>query len=238
MPSGRRSLRTGDTSPTCSAMATTPASGYARQRARTTCGLSHPSEVWRSSAPRLRPMAHLSTSFVRRMERRGRSGAYRFLAARPDCWSPMWRAPSRGRQTVSASRSCALESLPRFRRNCSWQTPMADRNASWPAKETSAPWISLVAPWRPSFPPAWSPDGRLIALAAAGQRKEDGSCSWTAALGRYRTLKVAQRGDGRTQLARCPVARAQLSSPARRPEPVDSAAVSRRSAVEAHQRSE
>jgi serine/threonine protein kinase len=29
----------------------------------------------------------------------------------------------------------------------------------------SSPWISLVAPWRPSFPPAWSPDGRLIALA-------------------------------------------------------------------------
>ena len=40
-----------------------------------------------------------------------------------------------------------------------------------------------------------------------------------------------QRDDGRTQLARCPVARAQLSSPARCPEPVDSAAVSRRSAV-------
>jgi serine/threonine protein kinase/Tol biopolymer transport system component len=29
------------------------------------------------------------------------------------------------------------------------------------------PWISLVAPWRPSFAPAWSPDGRLIAVAAA-----------------------------------------------------------------------
>jgi eukaryotic-like serine/threonine-protein kinase len=29
----------------------------------------------------------------------------------------------------------------------------------------SSPWVSLVAPWRPSFPPAWSPDGRLIALA-------------------------------------------------------------------------
>ena len=32
----------------------------------------------------------------------------------------------------------------------------------------SAPWISLVAPWRPSIPPAWSPDGQLIALATAG----------------------------------------------------------------------
>ena len=32
---------------------------------------------------------------------------------------------------------------------------------------TSPPWISLTAPWRPSFPPAWSPDGRLIALAAS-----------------------------------------------------------------------
>jgi eukaryotic-like serine/threonine-protein kinase len=32
----------------------------------------------------------------------------------------------------------------------------------------SSPWLSLVAPWRPSFPPAWSPDGRLIALVAAG----------------------------------------------------------------------
>jgi Tol biopolymer transport system component len=31
----------------------------------------------------------------------------------------------------------------------------------------AAPWISLVAPWRPSFAPAWSPDGRLIAVAAA-----------------------------------------------------------------------
>jgi serine/threonine protein kinase len=29
------------------------------------------------------------------------------------------------------------------------------------------PWISLAAPWRPSFAPAWSPDGRLIAVAAA-----------------------------------------------------------------------
>ena len=32
----------------------------------------------------------------------------------------------------------------------------------------AAPWVSLVAPWRPSLPPAWSPDGRLIALVAAG----------------------------------------------------------------------
>jgi Tol biopolymer transport system component len=29
------------------------------------------------------------------------------------------------------------------------------------------PWVDLVAPWRPSFAPAWSPDGRLIAVAAA-----------------------------------------------------------------------
>lgn len=29
------------------------------------------------------------------------------------------------------------------------------------------PWISLAAPWRPSFAPAWSPDGRLIVVAAA-----------------------------------------------------------------------
>ena len=28
------------------------------------------------------------------------------------------------------------------------------------------PWVSLAAPWRPSFAPAWSPDGRLIAVAA------------------------------------------------------------------------
>jgi eukaryotic-like serine/threonine-protein kinase len=28
-------------------------------------------------------------------------------------------------------------------------------------------WISLVAPWRPSFAPAWSPDGKLIAVAAS-----------------------------------------------------------------------
>ena len=32
----------------------------------------------------------------------------------------------------------------------------------------SQPWISLVAPWRPAIAPAWSPDGRLIALASAG----------------------------------------------------------------------
>ena len=31
------------------------------------------------------------------------------------------------------------------------------------------PWISLVAPWRPSFAPAWSPDGKLIAIAAVGR---------------------------------------------------------------------
>jgi Tol biopolymer transport system component len=29
------------------------------------------------------------------------------------------------------------------------------------------PWISLAAPWRPSFAPAWSLDGRLIAVAAS-----------------------------------------------------------------------
>jgi len=33
--------------------------------------------------------------------------------------------------------------------------------------ESSLPWISLVAPWRPSVAPAWSPDGRLIAVSAA-----------------------------------------------------------------------
>jgi len=35
------------------------------------------------------------------------------------------------------------------------------------SQRDSAPWISLVAPWRPSIPPAWSLDGRLIALATA-----------------------------------------------------------------------
>jgi Tol biopolymer transport system component len=33
--------------------------------------------------------------------------------------------------------------------------------------DPSTPWISLVAPWRPSFAPAWSHDGRRIAIAAA-----------------------------------------------------------------------
>jgi eukaryotic-like serine/threonine-protein kinase len=33
--------------------------------------------------------------------------------------------------------------------------------------DPSRPWISLVAPWRPSFAPAWSRDGRRIAVAAA-----------------------------------------------------------------------
>ena len=66
------------------------------------------------------------------------------------------------------SRFCALNSAPRCRRNCSWQTPMADRNGVLASQGASSPWISLVAPWRPSIPPAWSPDGRLIALAAAG----------------------------------------------------------------------
>jgi len=36
--------------------------------------------------------------------------------------------------------------------------------------DASAPWISLVAPWRPSFGPSWSPDGRLIAVAASDGR--------------------------------------------------------------------
>jgi Tol biopolymer transport system component len=36
------------------------------------------------------------------------------------------------------------------------------------ASQGDSNWISLTAPWRPSFPPAWSPDGRLIALAASG----------------------------------------------------------------------
>ena len=50
----------------------------------------------------------------------------------------------------------------------------------------------------------------------------------------YRVYRV----DGRTQLARRPVAHVQLFSPARCPEPVDSAALSRRSAVQTHHRSE
>ena len=101
----------------------------------------------------------------------------------------------------------------------------------------SNPWISLIAPWRPSFPPAWSPDGRLIALAAAGPM--GGRIVFVdSGTGSMQRSHSPQRDDERTQLARCPVARAQLSSPARCPEPVVSAAVSRRSAVEAHQRSE
>ena len=32
------------------------------------------------------------------------------------------------------------------------------------ASDTPAIWVSLMAPWRPSFAPAWSPDGRLIAV--------------------------------------------------------------------------
>ena len=32
------------------------------------------------------------------------------------------------------------------------------------ASDTPAIWVSLTAPWRPSFAPAWSPDGRLIAV--------------------------------------------------------------------------
>ena len=174
----------------------TTASGYARQRPRTTCGLSHPSEAWRYSAPRLRLMAHLSTSFVRRVEGHGRSGACRFLAALPDCSSPTWRAPSRGRQTANASRSCALESVPRFRRNCSWQTPMADGNANWPANETpprGSRW-SLPgdqASLRPGHPTA----GSLRSLPRV--LPVDGSCTSTAAPGRYRTAKSLARPPGR-----------------------------------------
>jgi Tol biopolymer transport system component len=33
-------------------------------------------------------------------------------------------------------------------------------------RDPSAVWVSLFAPWHPSFPPAWSPDGRMIAIAA------------------------------------------------------------------------
>ena len=169
----------------------------------------------------------------------GRSGACRFWAARPDCSSPTWRAPSRGRQTASASRSCALESRPAL----SSQLIVADADGGQErelasAGDVASSWISLVAPWRPNIPPAWSPDGRLIAVAAAS--RPDGR---TDRLRGQRDRVDAgghgsRRGDGRTQLARCPVARAQLASPARRPEPVVSAAVSRRLRVAAHQRSE
>jgi hypothetical protein len=55
------------------------------------------------------------------------------------------------------------------------------------ASQGDSPWISLTAPWRPSFPPAWSPTaGSLRSLPWIPW---DRSYSWTAPLGRYRTAK-------------------------------------------------
>ena len=85
---------------------------------------------------------------------------------------------------------------------------------------------------RPGHPTA----GSLRSLPRIRLRRTR-SCSWTAAPGRYRTSQspAAPRADSAGSM---PSRSCSTSSPARRPEPVVSAAVSRRSAVEAHQRSE
>ena len=78
-------------------------------------------------------------------------------------------APSRGRPTGGESRFSARGSRRRCRRSCSSRPPTEGRSASLTSDVAPEPWISLVAPWRPSFAPAWSPDGKLIAIAAVGR---------------------------------------------------------------------
>ena len=95
------------------------------------------------------------------------SGAWRFWAALlQGSSSAMCRAPSRGRRTASASRSCVLGSLLDFDAVDRGERRRRTVNANWPGEEGRIVWPSLVAPWRPNLPPAWSPDGRLIAVVA------------------------------------------------------------------------
>ena len=195
-------------------MAMTTASGSARRRRRATCGLSRPSEAWRSSALRLRLMAHPSTSFVRRTERRGKCGACRFLAARPDCSSPTYRAPSGGRQTVNASRSCALESVPTLSSQLFVADADGGQERELASQGGSAPWIHWWlrgdrASLRPGHPTAGSlrslpraPTGGRIVFVDSG----------TGAIQDVKS-PIGLRDDGRTQLARRPVARAQPCQP-------------------------
>ena len=83
-------------------------------------------------------MAHLSTSFVRRWSAvgdlaRAVSGRHPQIVGRQRGEPHLVGTP-----TASASRFLRLESLPSFRRNAIVAAPMADRNASWPAREFRA----------------------------------------------------------------------------------------------------
>ena len=105
--------------------------------------------------------------------------------------------------------------------------------------EPSIPWVSLVAPWRPSLPPAWSPDARIIAVAVVrvkGRRRTGPARGQPDRLASG--VALAPRRADRTGLAGCAIARAQHDTAAWRTEPVVPAAVSPRSGDADHQRSE
>ena len=79
-----------------------------------------------------------------------------------DVSSPISWAPD-GRRFAFLRTQVSQRSRP----NSSWLRPTGGRSAELASGAPAEPWISLVAPWRPSFAPAWSPDGKLIAVAAA-----------------------------------------------------------------------
>ena len=231
MRNGRRSRPTGDTSPTCSAMAMPPACGFARRRRRATCRSSPPEPgVTLCSARRLRPTPRRSTSCVRPSGRRQTIWRVPFLGG-----TPRLLIQRRGqRHRVGARRS--THRVPALSRHAHSVDPadcggrrMADRNAvlaSSAADVANRVADCAVAPEHPSGLVTRRPAHRDYRRRRQGQA---GRVLFVdSRTGSTREVTVPNGIDERARLARSPIARGQPARATRRAESVVPADVSSR----------